>query len=355
VTDTNLAKQYCFPAAPVPSNWGPSPFFLGAAFGVFVICVLFSTAGCGMKDGITGLYRSGSSEITAVQIGSKSYSKSDLDRYFDGRISEFNDPAYLDKVKSNLLESFIEEKLLLIKADQVGIKPNPQTIRNMMEKIKATGDGNSEEQADSGQEAELKRAVEDNLMMQQYLHDFVASKVSVSDRECESYYKEHLGDYVQNDVVRVSEILVDDLSLAQKLLVTLKEKSSKNFGDLARVYSKGVSAADGGYLGSFQRGELPEEFEKAIFVLAPGSYSKIVSTKYGYHIFGVQQKIPAHQQKFIEVHDQIREKLLLGREREIIDRELASLKENIPVVIHREILDFNYTESRSSEGQGSIQ
>jgi parvulin-like peptidyl-prolyl isomerase len=326
-----------------------------AAAGIMVFCALLSMAGCGMKDGITGLYRSGQSETAAVQIGTKDYSRSDLDRYFDGRLSEFREPAYLDQVKSNLLESFIEEKLLLIKAEQTGIKSNPQTVRIMMEKIKATGAGNSDENADSDQEVELQRAVEDNLKMQQYLHDFVAKNVSVSDRECESYYKEHLGDYVQNDVVRVSEILVDDLGLAQKLLAMLKEKSSKNFGDLARVYSKGASAADGGYLGSFQRGELPDEFEKAIFVLAPGASSKIVSTKYGYHIFGVQQRIPAHQQKFIEVHDQIREKLLLEREREIIDRELASLRKSIPVVIHRESLDFNYLAPRRSNGEGSIQ
>ena len=68
------------------------------------------------------------------------------------------------------------------------------------------------------------------------------------------------------------------------------------------------------------RGEnSPWNLRRAIFGLAPESSSKIVSTKYGYHIFGVQQRIPAHQQKFIEVHDQIREKLLLEREREIID------------------------------------
>jgi parvulin-like peptidyl-prolyl isomerase len=237
----------------------------------------------------------------------------------------------------------------------VGIQPNPQTVRIMMEKIRETGAGASDENTDSDQEVELQQAVEDNLKMQQYLHDFVAQRASVSDRECETYYKEHLGDYVQNDVVRVSEILVDDLGVAQKLLAMLKEKSSKNFSDLARVYSKGASAADGGYLGSFQRGELPDEFEKAIFMLTPGASSKIVSTKYGYHIFGVQQRIPAHQQKFIEVQDQIREKLMLEREREIIDRELESLRDSIPVVIYRESLDFNYLESRRSGGEGKIQ
>lgn len=324
-------------------------------FSFFVLLASLSAAACGISDRIAGLYRTKPAETAAVQIGPKSYSRSDLDRYFEGRLGEFKDPASLDRAKSGLLESFIEEKLLLIKAEQAGIEPNPQTIRNMMEKIRTTSAGDSEEEADPDRQAELQRAVEDNLKMQQYLHDLVAGKTSVSDKECEEYYKEHLGDYVQNDTVRVSEILVDDLSLAQKLLAMLKAKAHKNFADLARVYSKGASAADGGYLGSFKRGELPQEFEKAIFILTPGTSSKIVSTKYGYHIFNVQQKIPAHQQKLIEVHDQIREKLMLEREREIIDRELESLRQNMPVVIHREILGFNYLEFRHSGGEGSAQ
>jgi peptidyl-prolyl cis-trans isomerase C len=65
-------------------------------------------------------------------------------------------------------------------------------------------------------------------------------------------------------------------------------------------------APDGGDLGTFQKGELPEEFEKAIFPLAPGSVSKIVSSRYGYHIFLVEEKVLAHQQRLVEVKDQIR-------------------------------------------------
>lgn len=328
--------------------------FRTAAGSALLFCVWLSAAGCGMKDRLAGVYRSGPSGAAAVQVGAVSYSKDDLDRYFAGRLGEFTDPVSLDRVKSSLLESFIDEKLLLIRAEEAGISSNAQTVHNMMEKIRETGSGQAEEDPDSALEAGLQQDVENNLKMQQYLHDLVARKVSVSDRECENYYREHLGDYVQNDVVRVSEILVGDLGLAQKLLAMLKEKSSRNFADLARVYSKGASAADGGDLGSFQRGELPMEFEKAIFGLALGSSSKIVSTKYGHHIFNVQQRIPAHQQKFIEVHDQIKEKLMLELGREMIDREMASLRKAIPVEIHRENLDFNYLGSPYSIGEGSI-
>ena len=134
--------------------------------------------------------------------------------------------------------------------------------------------------------------------------------------------------------------------MAEKIQDLLKAKANKNFGNLARVYSRAPSAAEGGDLGLFERGDLPEEFEKAVFKLSPGSVSKVVRTQYGYHIFLVEEKIMAHQQKLIEVKDQIKEKLRLERERAIINGEIESLRKEIPVVIHRNLLGFHYMGTR---------
>ena len=119
-------------------------------------------------------------------------------------------------------------------------------------------------------------------------------------------------------VLLAGSALADDRATAEKAISLLRANRNKNFGELARLYSKGPSAADGGDLGSFQRGELPEEFERVVFSLSPGTSSKIVQSKYGYHIFLVEEKVLAHQQKLYEVREQIRELLLLDREREII-------------------------------------
>ena len=151
---------------------------------------------------------------------------------------------------------------------------------------------------------------------------------------------------MRNDVVRLREILVDDAAEAQKIQVLLAAKRNKNFSELARIYSKANSAAEGGDLGTFQSGELPEEFEKVVFALSPGTASKIVRTKYGYHLFLVEEKILAHQLKLWEVRDEISEKLLGEREREIINRELESLVKQIRVEIHRDKLDFKYIGTR---------
>jgi parvulin-like peptidyl-prolyl isomerase len=317
---------------------------------VAVVLLLGMTPGCGFVNRMKGDLAAGKRDLTAVRVGNKTFTQADLDRYFDSRLSEFRDPENADKIKSNLLDSFIDDKLLLDQAEKMSIQPDAQSIEEALSKI-TTGDVDDTKEIKN---ADLKQELVDSLKTQQYLRGHLLKGVSISDRDCQTYYEEHAGEFVKNDVVRVLEILVDDMGLAEKILKMLKARSNKNFEDLARVYSKGVSASTGGDLGLFQRGELPEEFEKVIFRLTPGSISKIVSSKYGYHIFRLQEKILAHQQKQIEVEDQIRSKLLLEREREIVNKELAALRKSIPVEIRPAELDFIYVSALFSTAEGSV-
>jgi len=56
------------------------------------------------------------------------------------------------------------------------------------------------------------------------------------------------------------------------------------FAQYAKKYSECRSAAKGGDLGPFGRGEMQKEFENASFALKVGDMSEIISTDSGYHI-----------------------------------------------------------------------
>jgi peptidyl-prolyl cis-trans isomerase C len=311
--------------------------------------LLLLLSGCGFADRVRSLLKPDDGGSIAVRVGQKKFSMADLQRFLDTRLSDFRDPAHADKVKSNLLDAFIEEKLLLHQAERFKINPDPQTLKSMMDRISET----NVNRQDAGRDPELERSLAESLKVQRYLYDFLFKDVFVSEKECEDFYKEHLAEYVRNDEVHLREILVDDLNQAQKILVALKAAQNKNFSELARLYSKAPGAVDGGELGSFQRGDLPEVFEKAVFHLPPATTSKIVQTHYGFHIFLVEERIPAHQQHFYEVRDQIHEKLRLERERGILNAELQLLVNQIPVGIHRDKLDFNYLGTRFSTRGGN--
>ena len=57
-----------------------------------------------------------------------------------------------------------------------------------------------------------------------------------------------------------------------------------DFNDLAKEYSDCPSSNEGGELGSFGRGAMVPEFEKAAFALDVDGTSDVVETAFGFHL-----------------------------------------------------------------------
>lgn len=89
-------------------------------------------------------------------------------------------------------------------------------------------------------------------------------------------------------MVKASHILVSSLEEANKVISELKD--GKDFGELARRYSKCPSGKEGGDLGFFSKGQMVKEFEDAAFSLEVGAVSGPVKTQFGYHVIKVTGK-----------------------------------------------------------------
>jgi peptidyl-prolyl cis-trans isomerase C len=79
-----------------------------------------------------------------------------------------------------------------------------------------------------------------------------------------------------------AHILVKTEKEANKVLERLKK--GDKFSKIAKEVSLCPSKKRGGDLGTFGRGQMVKEFEKAAFALQKGQISPIVKTKFGYHI-----------------------------------------------------------------------
>ena len=64
-------------------------------------------------------------------------------------------------------------------------------------------------------------------------------------------------------------------------------KAGGDFAKLAQEHSQDGSAAQGGDLNYFPRGQMVPEFDKVAFSLKPGQVSDVVQTQFGYHIIKV--------------------------------------------------------------------
>ena len=82
--------------------------------------------------------------------------------------------------------------------------------------------------------------------------------------------------------IHCAHILVKTEKEANTVLERLKKR--EKFGNIAKEVSLCPSGKRGGDLGTFSRGKMVKEFEKAAFALQKGQNSPVVKTKYGYHI-----------------------------------------------------------------------
>jgi len=126
-------------------------------------------------------------------------------------------------------------------------------------------------------------------------------KVTLANSEIEAYYSAHSAEFAEKDEIHARHILVPlALDARQEEVVVAGEKIKKaaerikageDFAKVATEMSAdAVSAKNGGDLGTFKRGTMAPEFDKAVFGLMQGEISQPFSTQFGLHIAQVISK-----------------------------------------------------------------
>jgi len=83
-------------------------------------------------------------------------------------------------------------------------------------------------------------------------------------------------------------ILVDDETKCQSLIDDIK--GGADFAEVAKANSTCPSARDGGNLGTFGKGQMVPEFEKACFEGDVGEVQGPIKTQFGYHAVEVTER-----------------------------------------------------------------
>jgi peptidyl-prolyl cis-trans isomerase C len=148
----------------------------------------------------------------------------------------------------------------------------------------------------------------------------------VTTEQVTAFYNENPAEFQQGERVHASHILIGipegaDPAVKQQALAkaaeVLKEvKAGRDFAALAKQYSTDEgSAASGGDLGFFERGQMVAPFEQAAFALAPAQTSELVESPFGYHIIKVAEKQPSRTIPIADVRPQIQQ-FLEGQQRQ---------------------------------------
>lgn len=225
----------------------------------------------------------------------------------------------LAKIKTDVLETMINEELLFQESRNKGITVDPEAVATDLERIKkgfVTDADFKKFIAESGlTEAELQSDIERGNVINKLIDKQITALVVIPDQEIRTFYDTHPNSFKKSEQVRASHILIKagsqaepsakDEKKAKLQKIQKRLKDGEDFGMLAKEFSECPSKTKGGDLGYFGRGKMVKPFEDVAFKLKKGEVSDIVETQFGYHLIKVVDKRSASVMGYEDVKDKI--------------------------------------------------
>ena len=148
--------------------------------------------------------------------------------------------------------------------------------------------------------------------------DALEAQATVSDADVRGQYEKEKSQLVVPEKRQAQHILVTDKDDAAALKeaqdVLAQAKAGKDFGELAKQYSKDPgSARNGGDLGWADRSTFVKPFADALFSMQPGEIRGPVKTQFGYHIIRLEGIQPGKGKSFEEARTQLESELRRNR------------------------------------------
>lgn len=233
------------------------------------------------------------------------------------------------------LVQIIDRELALAEADRLGISLQPNELEQAVAEIRREYPQGEFEAMLTERNLSLddwRRDLQTSLLMEKIIRQAVYAGIEVDAAEIEDYYKKHKDDFDRPAQVRARQIVVASEDEGKQVLERLRQGEA--FADVARQYSLSPDAEEGGDLGFFARGEMPEEFDKTVFTLPVGRISDLIKSEYGFHVFMVEEKRKAHRLSLDEARDEIRRLLLSEKEKNAYQQWLRDLRARATIEIN---------------------
>jgi len=263
--------------------------------------------------------------------------------------------------QANMLRDLIDQQLLISKGKQLGITGDTELIKRLDEIRKE----NHLDSLDDLQKAveqqgisyeDFKANIRNSLITQQVVRDEVGSKMQISEAEIRAYYNDHKADFTHEESVHLNEILIPTSENASNAELTKADAEAKDleaklnagasFTELAKKYSKGPTAAQGGDLGDFRRGALAKVLEDQTFDLPVGGHTAPIRTRQGYIILQVTEHIPGGTQPMQKVEPQIEQAIYMQKIGPAVRAYLTRLRDEAYIDIRP-----GYTDSGASPNE----
>lgn len=286
-----------------------------------------------------------------ARVNGEDVSKTDLDRMLRNmelRAGQPIPPDRRDEIVRQSVDQLVTYTLLAQEARHRKMDVTEQEVDAHITQMQAQFGGDpaafAKALAQRGSTLDLlKKDVRNDLIISKMMDADAATQPAPTDQDARAFYQKNPDKFQQPESVRASHILIRvdpkaDAATKQKarreIEAVLKQaRAGADFAKLAREHSQDGSAAQGGDLNYFTRGQMVPAFDKAAFALKPGQLSGIVESPFGYHIIKVTDHKPARTIPFEEASARITQYLADQRRNDRADAFVAELRKSAKIEV----------------------
>lgn len=275
--------------------------------------------------------------------------------------------------QKNALRDQIDQLLLVQKGKDLNINVDPEVTRRIAQiqlqsKISDTDKFHDYIREQTGMTFEdFRDQMKKQALTQRVISDEISSRISVPEADLKKYYDEHQSEFVREEQVFLSQILIstegktpEQAAAAQKKAADLvaRAKKGEKFSDLARDNSDDTATArDGGQLPPYKRSDhlLVKDIEDMVFSMKKGGVTDPIKTPQGFLILKVDERFEAGQAGFEEVKNEVTEKLAGPKMEPKVREYLTRLREDAFLQIKEGYVDSGAAPGKDTRWQDAME
>lgn len=217
------------------------------------------------------------------------------------------------KRKKDLIEDMVAEHFLLKEAERQGLNKDKDV-------------------------EDLIRVAQKKITIAKLVEKEIDKKISILPDEVSQYYEFHQDEFMTPLLFRASHVLLK--TEAEALAVKEALDQGADFEETARQKSIDTTAARGGDLGYFQKGQFVPEFEEAALQMKKGEIRGPVKTQFGFHVIRLNDRVEPRLRDFKSVKNRVEERLMNERRAKMFKELVEKLKGNTPIQIDDQALEI---------------
>jgi peptidyl-prolyl cis-trans isomerase SurA len=249
--------------------------------------------------------------------------------------------------QKNALRDLIDQSLLVQRGKDMGVSVEPDVIKSLdsirqENKLPDLEALEKEVEKQGLNWEDFKDGIRKGILTKKVVGDEVGSHINTTNDEIQKYYDEHKQEFERPEQVALRSIEINTAGKTDAEVADLRKKADtalkriqdgEDFGEIAKRYSDGSTAKQGGYLGVYKRGELSKALEDVVFKMKRNDLTPVMETRQGFLIMQVLEHYDEGEQTLATVSDEIRSKLYDQKLEPALRDYLKTLREQSYVVV----------------------